>query len=115
MFLMQVSVVMVLAMAEPADTSSFPEWTSEDVEAEEVAEATEAELAAAKSEAERYKMVGNVLFRENRFEEAGNAYTQAIKECNRLSNAGAIDTLHVYFCNRALTSIKMENFGRRHS
>lgn len=93
-------------------TSSFHQWETEgggDIRNPNAED--DVQVEAAKKEAERYKMVGNALFKEKRFEEANDAYTRAINQCQSVKGRNGVDTYYVYLCNRALTSIKMENFG----
>jgi tetratricopeptide (TPR) repeat protein len=71
----------------------------------------ECDVEKAKEKAEEFKVLGNTYFKQNRFDDAATAYTKAIECCERLDEPGMVDSLHVYFCNRALTALKLENYG----
>ena len=55
--------------------------------------------------AEEHKAQGNEYFKNNKFEEAVESYSEAIF-CNVPPAKKAI-----YYCNRALVSIKTENYA----
>ena len=55
--------------------------------------------------AEEFKAQGNDFFKNNKFEEAVESYSEAIF-CNVPPSKKAI-----YYCNRALVSIKTENYA----
>lgn len=64
-----------------------------------------------KAQAEKYKNLGNNLFKESHYEAACQSYSHAVEACETLSNPTVVDCFHIYLCNRAFCQIKLENFG----
>lgn len=72
---------------------------------------------------EQYKTKGNESFKEGRYNEAIEYYTLAINvssydenkngvcDSDNMSDAVTDKNLHIYYSNRALCHIRLENFG----
>ncbi|OII71867.1 phosphoprotein phosphatase related protein [Cryptosporidium ubiquitum] len=62
------------------------------------------------SVSEQYKIKGNESFKSGKYNEAIEYYTLAIKT-SQASNEAQDKNLHIYYSNRALCHIRLENFG----